>query len=58
MDGEHPWLSDPDERYTLALLLDISEVLVRHGYPPLAGTQLAELAAALHRILHPTRWTN
>jgi hypothetical protein len=55
-NADYPWLARPDERFTLALLLDISEVLVRHGYPPLAGSPLAELAVALHRTLHPPTW--
>jgi hypothetical protein len=33
----YPWLAERDDRFTLALVLDVGEVLVRHGYPAPAG---------------------
>lgn len=38
------------ERLTLALLEDLSRLLVVHGYPPLRGHALAELAVTLQRL--------
>jgi hypothetical protein len=29
---DYPWVGTTDERFTLALVLDVGEVLVRHGY--------------------------
>ena len=55
MDDEYrayPWVSAPDDRFTLALVTDVSEVLVRHGYPAPAGAVLVELTAGLVRALH------
>jgi len=50
---QYPWLADRDERFTLALVLDVGEVLVRHGYPAPVGRVLVDLTASLHRSLHP-----
>ena len=50
---DYPWLEGRDVRFTLALVLDVGEVLVRHGYPAPAGGQLVELTAGLYRALHP-----
>jgi hypothetical protein len=33
----YPWLAERDDRFTLALILDVGEVLVRHGRLPGAG---------------------
>ena len=55
MDEEYPaypWVSAPDERFTLALILDVGEVLARHGYPAPSGAVLEELASGLFRALH------
>ncbi|HET6910969.1 MAG TPA: hypothetical protein VFH54_16680 [Mycobacteriales bacterium] len=55
MDDEYrayPWVSAPDDRFTLALVTDVAEVLVRHGYPAPAGAVLVELTAGLFRALH------
>ena len=55
MDDEYrpyPWVTAPDDRFTLALVTDVAEVLVRHGYPPPAGAVLVELTAGLFRALH------
>ena len=55
MDEEYrayPWVSAPDGRFTLALVTDVAEVLVRHGYPAPAGAVLVELTAGLFRALH------
>ena len=55
MDDEYrayPWVSAPDDRFTLALVTDVAEVLVRHGYPAPAGAVLVELTSGLFRALH------
>ena len=55
MDDEYqayPWMSAPDDRFTLALILDVGEVLARHGYPAPAGAVLVELTSGLFRALH------
>ena len=55
MDEEYrayPWVSAPDDRFTLALVTDVAEVLVRHGYPAPAGAVLVELTSGLFRALH------
>jgi hypothetical protein len=53
--SEHyPWAGTTDERFTLALVLDVGEVLVRHGYRAPTGTTLVELTAGIYRALHPT----
>jgi hypothetical protein len=49
----YPWLAERDDRFTLALILDVGEVLVRHGYPAPAGGTLVDLATGLYRALHP-----
>jgi hypothetical protein len=44
---------DPDgELLTLALLEDLSKVLVLHGYPPLRGYALAQLTSTLTHLRH------
>lgn len=57
MDGEpqrdYPWLDSHDERFTLALVLDVGEALARHGYPAPTGATLVDLTAGLYRALHP-----
>lgn len=50
----YPWLLSRDERFTLALILDVAEVLGRHGYPAPVGVTLVELTAGLFRALHTT----
>ena len=55
MDEEYqayPWVSAPDDRFTLALVTDVAEVSVRHGYPAPAGAVLVELTSGLFRALH------
>ena len=47
---EPPSVSPGSELLTLALLEDLSRLLVVHGYPPLRGYALADLAATLQRI--------
>ena len=52
-DGFHfdaPHVDPAGELLTLALLEDMSNLLIVHGYPPLRGYALAELAACLHRL--------
>lgn len=41
-----------DPRFGSALILDVVEVLKAHGYPPPAGTDLADLVAALRGFLY------
>jgi hypothetical protein len=53
---DYPWLAHRDERFTLALILDVGEVLVRHGFPAPAGATLVDLTSGLYRALHPTRY--
>lgn len=50
---DYPWLVHRDERFTLALVLDVGEVLTRHGCPAPVGAALVELTAGLYRALHP-----
>ena len=56
MDGDdhhdYPWVGLRDDRFTLALVLDVGEVLTRHGYPAPAGASLVELTLGLYRALH------
>jgi hypothetical protein len=51
--NRYPWLTGSDERFALALILDVGEVLARHGYPAPCGTTLVKLTAGLYRALHP-----
>jgi hypothetical protein len=53
-DRDYPWRAGTDERFTLALVLDVGEVLTRHGYPAPVGGVLVDLTAGLYRALHPT----
>lgn len=48
--GPWPPAASEPEQLTLALLEDLAAVLMRHGYPPLRGYALAELAGSLYRI--------
>jgi hypothetical protein len=50
---EAPRLGPASELLTLALLEDVSALLVLHGYPPLRGYALAEVTLCLHRIRTP-----
>lgn len=45
---------DSDARFTFGLVLDVAEVLARHGYPPLSGDGLdhVDLGQALFRFLY------
>jgi hypothetical protein len=49
----YPWVGATDERFTLALVLDVGEVLARHGYDAPTGATLVELTAGIYRALHP-----
>ena len=40
--------------FTFALVLDVGEVLQRHGYQAPTGATLVELTAGIYRALHPT----
>lgn len=50
---DYPWTGATDERFTLALVLDVGEVLARHGYAAPTGVTLVELTTGLYRALHP-----
>jgi len=41
-----------DARFTPALLADVTEVLVRHGYPAPTGSRLVDVTDGLYRALH------
>lgn len=49
---DYPWIGTRDERFTLALVLDVGEVLSRHGYPAPTGATLVDLTAGIYRALH------
>jgi len=49
---DYPWVGTHDERFTLALVLDVGEVLSRHGYSAPTGITLVELTTGLYRALH------
>ena len=51
---DYPWLANRDDRFTLALVLDVGEVLVRQRLPAPAGATLVDLTTGLYRALHPT----
>jgi hypothetical protein len=50
-----PRIDPAGELLTLALLEDLSNLLVVHGYQPLRGYALAEMAGALHRLRNYSR---
>ena len=54
LERDYPWTSSLDDRFTLALVLDVGEVLSRHGYPAPTGLTLVDLTLGLYRALHPT----
>ncbi|MGW4520129.1 hypothetical protein [Amycolatopsis sp. NPDC004378] len=43
-----------DSRFTIGLVLDVADVLTRHGYPPLSGggDDHVQLQQALFRFLY------
>jgi hypothetical protein len=49
----YPWVGTTDERFTLALVLDVGEVVARHGYEAPTGATLDDHAAGLYRALRP-----
>jgi hypothetical protein len=53
-EHDYPWLGTRDDQFTLALVLDVGEVLSRRGYPAPTGATLVDLTAGLYRALHPT----
>lgn len=57
MARDYPWLAEPDERFTLALVLDVCEVLTRHGYPALAGGRSSTSPSACITPCTPTAAT-
>lgn len=50
-ERSYPWVSSRDDRFTWALVLDVSKVLVRHGYPAPTGGSIVELTSGLFRAL-------
>jgi len=46
------WTGADDTRFTPALLADVTEVLVRHGYLAPTGSRLVGLTDGLYRALH------
>jgi hypothetical protein len=52
--GDLPMARGRDDRFTLAIVLDVGEVLTRHGYPAPVGGVLVDLTTGLYRALHPT----
>ncbi len=46
-DAYDRWLDASEERFAMALVADVAEVLVRHGYPPPVGVALVDLTAGL-----------
>ncbi|MDT0270233.1 hypothetical protein RM844_28580 [Streptomyces sp. DSM 44915] len=49
----HPDSASTLPRFTLGLVLDIADVLERHGFPPVrAGEDLLDLHTALYRFLY------
>ena len=55
LEQEYPWVANRDDRFTLALVLDVGEVLSRHGYPAPTGMTLVDLTTGLYRALHPAQ---
>jgi hypothetical protein len=53
LEREYPWLGSRDDRFTLALVLDVGEVLSRYGYPAPTGATLVDLTTGLYQALHP-----
>jgi hypothetical protein len=53
LERDYPWTGSRDDRFTLGLVLDVGEVLSRHGYPAPTGATLVELTTGLYRALHP-----
>jgi hypothetical protein len=51
-------VTDDDARFTFGLILDVRDVLTRHGYPPAtSGDDLVQLQQALFRFLYTTTTT-
>jgi hypothetical protein len=46
---------DQDKRLTFGLVLDVAEVLSRHGYPDVTGMDHVDLQSALFRFLYGPR---
>jgi hypothetical protein len=55
LEQEYPWVANRDDRFTLALVLDVGEVLSRHGYPAPTGATLVDLTLGLYRALHSSQ---
>lgn len=46
---------DDDPRFTTGLVIDVAEVLERHGYPPVEDVDFVDLRQALFRFLYTDR---
>jgi len=54
-ERDYPWVANRDDRFTLALVLDVCEMLSRHGYLAPTGATLVDLTVGLYRALHPAQ---
>lgn len=55
LERDYPWVARPDDRFTLALVLEVGEVLARHGYPAPTGATLVDLTVGLYRALYQSQ---
>lgn len=51
------WFNTAQDRFTMTLVADVAEVLVRHGYPAPIGVALVDLIAGLYRTVHGNPWS-
>jgi hypothetical protein len=52
--GEH---QEQDQRFSFGLVIEVAEVLARHGFPRPTGRELVELRQSLYRFLYlPALW--
>lgn len=53
--------SETDPRFTLGLVLDVADVLTKHGYPDMiaagSGVDVIDLQSALFRVIYGTNDT-
>lgn len=47
-----PLNEDSDPRFTLGFLTDVADVLVKHGYPRIAGDDWARFHVMLFRFVY------
>ena len=53
LEQEYPWVANRDDRLTLAFVLDVGELLSRHGYSAPTGMTLIDLTTGPCRALQP-----